>query len=335
MHIHHPVLIVGQGIAGTLLSFMLYRRNIPFMVIDMPASNPTSYTSGAVLNPYSGKTKSGVRRRSVMYDTAIGIYQEMESFLGIPLVRDGSLVFFDSDREPQPEQAESFRDFFQHFETVHICEPVAMVHNEVLLKAWNTFLKEEGLLMETVFEESLLVCTEADVQYNNASWHSVIYCNGVAARDSRYFSPLRFTHNRGEVLYLRIKGLPEHVIFNKGKTRLIPKGDNLYWCGSNYNWDFENMIPDETWKAETIAILQSWLKLPFEVIGHICAERPTTVGQIPFIGWHPLYNRLGICNGLGTKGFSAGPSWISHFVDDMLEEGGETQFQSVLDRFLS
>jgi glycine/D-amino acid oxidase-like deaminating enzyme len=335
MHIHHPVLIVGQGIAGTLLSFMLYRRNIPFMVIDMPASNPTSYTSGAVLNPYSGKTKPGVQRRSVMYDTAIGIYREMESFLGIPLVSDGSLVFFDSDREPQPDQVESFRDFFQHFETVHICDPVAMVHNEVLLKAWNTFLKSGGLLMESVFEEQSLTPGEDAVAYKGAYWHAVVYCNGVAARDSNYFSPLRFTRNRGEVLYLHINGLPEQVIFNKGKTRLIPKGNGLYWCGSNYNWDFEDMIPDERWKAETIALLQSWMKLPFEEVEHTCAERPTTVGQIPFIGWHPLYKRIGICNGLGTKGFSAGPLWITDFVANMMLDEGRTQYQSVLDKFLS
>lgn len=335
MHTSHPVLIVGQGIAGTLLSFMLYRRKIPFVVMDVPAVNPTSLTSGAVLNPYSGKTKPGEQRRSVMYDAAINIYREMESLLGIPLVSDGKLVFFDSDREPQPDQVGQFLDFFNHFTTVHVCDPVAMVHNETLLKAWSAFLKEKGLLLEEVFVEDLLAYRETAVEYKGSLWHAVIYCNGVAARDSVYFNPLRFTPNRGEVLYLRIEGLPEQVIFNKGKTRLIPKGNDLYWCGSNYNWHFEDMIPDEGWKATTIALLHNWLKLPFEVVHHTCAERPTTVGQIPFVGWHPLYKRIGICNGLGTKGFSAGPLWIRDFVDNMLLDKGSTQYQSVLDKFLS
>lgn len=333
MHIHHPILIVGQGIAGTLLSFMLYRKGVPFMVMDVPDAHPTSYTSGAVLNPYSGKTKPGVQRRTEMYDIAIDTYKAMETLLGVPVLSDGSLVFFDSDREYQSEHQERFTKWFQQYETVHVCEPVAMVHNEVLLSQWRSWLRSKDLLQEEVFDEGSLVPVAEGVEYKGTSFHAVVYCNGVQARDSRYFGALRFTRNRGEVLYLSIEGLPEQVIFNKGKTRLIPKGDNVYWCGSNYNWNFEDLVPDEQWKAETLALLQSWLKVPFEVADHICAERPTTVGQIPFVGWHPLYKRIGICNGLGTKGFSAGPQWIADFVEQMLLPGGATRYQSVLDQY--
>lgn len=334
MHIHQPILIIGQGIAGTLLSYILYREQIPFVVMDMPSGHSTSHTSGAVLNPYSGKTRQGIARRSDMYDTAINIYREMEQLLAVPVIQDSSLVFFDSEREAHPAAADQFRQWFQHYDTVHVCERVAIIHNEILLDSWRRFLREKGLLLETVYDESALVIKADHMIYKGQEYHAVIYCNGVQARVSQYFEHLRFTRNRGDVLHLHIEGLPEQIIFNKDKIRLIPRGNNLYWCGSNYNWHFEDMHPDPEWRAATIATLEDWLQLPFTLQRHLCAERPTTVGQLPFVGWHPLYPRIGICNGLGTKGFSAGPEWIQDFVAQMLQ-GGQTKYQSVLDKYLS
>ena len=57
------------------------------------------------------------------------------------------------------------------------------------------------------------------------------------------------------------------------------------------------------------------LSVPFEVIDHQAAIRPTVKDRRPFIGNHPKYPNLGIFNGFGTKGASLVPFWASHFAD--------------------
>jgi glycine/D-amino acid oxidase-like deaminating enzyme len=105
--------------------------------------------------------------------------------------------------------------------------------------------------------------------------------------------------------------------------RLVPRSDGLFWCGSNYTWNFDNLLPDEQWKQDAIIELESWLKLPFTIKAHIVAQRPTTAGQIPFIGIHPEHNTVAIFNGLGTRGFSAGPYWASAFADFLTRKSKE------------
>jgi glycine/D-amino acid oxidase-like deaminating enzyme len=117
---------------------------------------------------------------------------------------------------------------------------------------------------------------------------------------------------------LDIPGLPEDAIYHR-KLRLVPKGDHQFWCGSNYQWDFENILPDENWRKESEAELKSWLKIPSEIKNHIVAQRPTTAGQIPIVGIHPEYTALAIFNGLGTRGFSSGPYWAAEMAALLLK----------------
>jgi len=130
---------------------------------------------------------------------------------------------------------------------------------------------------------------------------------------------LPFTRNRGEALLLHIPGLSGQAIYHS-KLRLVPRGDDLFWCGSNYQWNYTSLEPDAAWRKNTIAELQRWLKLPFEVVDHIVAERPTTAGQVPLIGLHPGKPSAGILNGLGTRGFSAGPFWATELARKLTDE---------------
>lgn len=44
---------------------------------------------------------------------------------------------------------------------------------------------------------------------------------------------------------------------------------------------------------------------------HVSAVRPATLERRPFVGFHPLYNQIGILNGMGTKGCSLAPYFAS------------------------
>jgi glycine/D-amino acid oxidase-like deaminating enzyme len=64
------------------------------------------------------------------------------------------------------------------------------------------------------------------------------------------------------------------------------------------------------------------LKMPFEVVDHLAAIRPTVRDRKPYLGSHTLHENIHIFNGLGAKGSSIGPYFASHFADWL---NGETE----------
>jgi len=329
-----PILIIGQGIAGTLLSFELFSATIPFHVINQVDPASASWASGAVLNPYSGKTIKGISRRNQMYQVARSKYEQLETLIGSKILHPTPLLVFDADEPDNPVNVpEIILKSFQQQENVALFEEVALVDNALLLKTWRIFLETHQCITEGHFDLDQLSYQDGPLKYQDKQYSKIIFCTGVAAHDSPLFSQLRFTQNRGDVLLIRSAQLNRNYIYQKDKLRLLPRANQTFWCGSNYLWAYDDMIPNQEWAAQTISQLNSWLQNDFEVQDHFCAKRPTTAGQIPFIGWHPLFPDIGICNGLGTKGFSAGPLWIENLVQESLLNKRPAMFQYVLDKW--
>jgi len=74
------------------------------------------------------------------------------------------------------------------------------------------------------------------------------------------------------------------------------------------------------------------LKIPYKVINHEAAVRPTIKDRRPVIGLHPQYKSLAIFNGLGTKGVSLAPFFANNFCD-YLETGKELDASVNINRF--
>jgi glycine/D-amino acid oxidase-like deaminating enzyme len=92
------------------------------------------------------------------------------------------------------------------------------------------------------------------------------------------------------------------------------KGD-LYWVGSSYNRDFQHNKPSKEEYINLTKELSEILKIPFEVVDHLAAIRPTVRDRKPYLGYHPQQKNLLIFNGLGAKGSSLGPYFAAHFAD--------------------
>lgn len=341
-------LIVGQGIAGTLLSYELLQAGKSVMVLDPGKSNRSSLVAGAVINPMAGKhwTPSPDAQRFI--PTAINTYRALETLLDINIVRKKDLIVFHESAEHAATFADKQRQFPEKIsEGISDAGVDAAFHNSfgagrieglwladasALLQAWQKLLEQKGCYLQEAFDFALLEVKDNGVTYKTVEATTIVFCEGAAAVENPFFHTLPFTRNRGEALLLKIPGLSAEHIYHRG-LRLVPKGDDLFWCGSNYSWNFDHLLPDETWRAATIGELNSWLKIPFTVIDHIVAQRPTTAGQFPLIGLHPKYKTVAIFNGLGTRGFSAGPYWAKAFSailtgkTDELPDYDQTRFR--------
>jgi glycine/D-amino acid oxidase-like deaminating enzyme len=325
-------LIIGQGIAGTLLSHELIGLGKRVIVIDNLKKNKSSLVAGAVLNPMAGKHWSPSPQAHTFLPKAIQVYQQIEAQLNISVLKKTVLKVFHETAERKilfEEQRIKFPEYFKipenesdgFFDVSFGCGIIKGLHQidaQVLLEQWKIYLERIGAFIESEFDWNDLQLLNNSVRYQNIEANKVIFCTGASAMSQPFFKQLPFTKNRGEALIVSIPNLPTDAIYHKN-LRLIPKSDGLFWCGSNYTWNFEDLHPDIAWRDKAGKDLEQWLKVPFEIKDHIVASRPTTAGQVPFIGIHPEHRHIAIFNGLGTRGFSSGPYWAHELANVLLD----------------
>lgn len=147
----------------------------------------------------------------------------------------------------------------------------------------------------------------------------IIFCQGFGAASNPWYENVVFEPARGEILTLRIDGLAETRIVNRG-VWLAPCGNQLFKAGSTY--DLTNLTAGPTFvgREEICRRLRDFLKLPFEVVDHASGVRPIVSGRQPIIGLHAEHPQIGIFNGLGSKGSLLAPLVAGQFAESLTND---------------
>jgi glycine/D-amino acid oxidase-like deaminating enzyme len=347
------VLIVGQGLAGTWLSWWMHQAGISFKLIDLPNRNGASKRAAGLINPVTGRRLVTTWMIEELIPFAFNAYGEIGKFLDNTFIGEVSVIdFFPSvqmlqafqkrfEEDPkylfQGEEPEKYADWFKYDLGWGAIQPCLLVNVEKLLTQWRTWLIQKKLLIESGFELSKMKLENNFIDYGEIQCRYIIFCDGVATAQNHFFNKLPFALNKGEGLLVEIKGLPSQTVFKKGMN-LVPYGNDIYWLGSSYEWKFSDDQPSESFRKSAVNWLNHNLKLPYTILEHFAAIRPATLERRPFVGFHPLYPRIGILNGLGTKGCSLAPYFAKQLVDKL--KGGEiinpladiSRFKKILER---
>jgi glycine/D-amino acid oxidase-like deaminating enzyme len=348
------VLIVGQGICGTLLSWFLQKEGKSFIIIDEPNDRSASNVAAGVINPVTGRRYVTTWMVEELMSFAEITYREMSEAFGVMLLSSKSIIDFfptaqmrnafvdrvsenDTYLQAFPDQ-NLFNPFFNYEFGCGLIRPAFVLNQQELLAGWRSRLQENGWLRAERFSVEDLHVTAEGVQYRNTSAKKIVFCDGIRSADHSWFSLLPFSANKGEALIIRCKGLPTDYLYKRGLV-LVPLAEqDLFWFGSNYQWDYENDQPSPEFYKTASGILKQFLKIPFDVVDHKAAVRPATLERRPFVGFHPHYPAVGILNGMGTKGSSLAPFFanqlVQHLVYDLpiLPEADVKRFSRVLSK---
>jgi glycine/D-amino acid oxidase-like deaminating enzyme len=326
MHIDH--LIVGQGICGTFLSWYLQKANKSFLIIDDERPNTASRAAAGIINPVTGRRIVKTWMIDDVMPFAQNAYDELGLELNVKAIEQKNIVDF----FPTPQMRVAFHQryandpqylsisadqtkwkaYFNDDFGFGEINPCWLVNISDTLSSYRSRLHHR--LREEIFDIDLLTFDNEYVSYKDITAQSIIFCDGSAGASNPYFRLLPFAPNKGEVLWIECKSLPDTHIFKSGMN-VVPWKDDIFWVGSSYEWQFQNDLPSESFREKTIANLQRWLKVPFKVIDHKASIRPATIERRPFCGFHPIYKNLGIFNGMGTKGCSLSPFFANQFVE--------------------
>lgn len=327
-------MIVGQGLCGTLLSWYLQQEGQIFVVADNNLPNASSKVAAGVINPVTGRQYVTTWMIDELMAYAQTAYGELSGHLGMPLMQRKRIIEFfptpdarnvflekltenDTYRHTYPDQ-NFFNPLLNYDFGCGEISPAFTVAVGDLLARWRVALESRKILLAETFNEQEVEVGDEAIHYRGITARKIIFCDGVAAAQNKWFSLLPFSANKGEALIIECAGLPKEFIYKRKLTMVPMTEEGLFWIGSNYQFRFEDDQPSEAFYQSTRQVLNDWLKVPYKVVDHKAAVRPATVERRPFVGFHPVHRNVGILNGMGTKGASLAPFFAKELVQHLV-----------------
>ncbi|GJM34097.1 MAG: FAD-dependent oxidoreductase [Saprospiraceae bacterium] len=332
----YDYLIVGQGIAGTLLTHFLLKAGQTVMVVDQDAPAAASKVAAGIINPITGRRYLKSWRIDELLPFAEVTYQALEKQLDLHFFHPRRIIraMFSPGEEndwlartAQPGYENYIADqlelgaYQQHISPARAFGEIlqgAQVELGKLVNHYRAYLEELNIYRETAFDYTQLIIEKDHVQYRDIRAKRVVFCEGIQVKQNPYFNYLPFQGAKGEVLIIKVPTVNFDKIL-KHKLFIVPLGNDHYWIGSTYDNHYQETGPTEAGKQRLLSKLQEMLKVPFEIVDHLAAIRPTVRDRRPFLGVHPKIDKLFLFNGLGTKGASLGPFWANKMMHFLLE----------------
>jgi glycine/D-amino acid oxidase-like deaminating enzyme len=308
------VLIAGQGLAGTLLAWALERAGISFAVADAGPARAATMAAAGIINPITGRRLVQSWRIDTLRPAAAAVFRELEAALGVPLWREMRVRrFFADAREREIFAVKQARGELAPYagesdDTGFWIHGAARVEMAALLTAARARWRAAGRLREAV--------TDLDAVASQYEW--VIDCTGVAATEREEFRFLPWEFSKGEVLTIAVAGLASDEILNRRRW-ITPVGEGSAWVGATHEPGVRDSRPGE---AARVALEENARELlggrDFAVTGQRAGVRVNLPDKRPVAGCHPERARLGLINGLGSKGGLWAPflarQWAEHLT---------------------
>ena len=334
------VIIVGQGMAGTFLAHDLIDAQQSVAIIDVNLKASASRVAAGLINPVGMKRCIPSHNAHLYFPKAIQRYEALEqklktSFIDVkPILR----LFANDDvkHEWQIKYSNGNMDryisgfcddnsfpFLNDTFGSALVEPTAHLNVITFLDKSRAYFKDKHLLIEERFDFSDFN-PELGI-YKSLQAGCIIFCEGYRLIDNPYFKSLPLSPTKGEVMTIRIPSLERFdKIISKG-VYILPLGNHLYVVGATYNHtDFTDDLTSEGQRFLKDKI-SDILSVDFEIVSSVAGVRPTVRDRKPLIGLHPHHPKIGVFNGLGTRGALQGPYLSAKFSAFLTKDKKDTQ----------
>ena len=326
-------IIVGGGVSGCVLSYMLMKHGADVVLYDLPNENISSSVATGLWNPIVLKRMRKVWKAEAMMDELHNVYGDMEKWTNsqffdpIPIRR----VFHDvSEQNTWTELCDS-PSFKEYLDDKIVPLPngirgdfksgkmkgtgrLKVVH---FMNAVHVALKETDSFREKRFNWEKVHRNSEGVSYGDIKAHGIISCEGaqmalnMQSIDQKGFSPVK-----GELLRVKLdKSLHNECIHQK--YFMISEGEDKISVGATFAWDGFLKGPTREKRNELEQHLNTVWKGSFETEEHLSGIRPATKDRKPIIGPHELPHTW-IFGGMGSRAILMAPYLAKVFVEHLM-----------------
>ena len=323
----HDVIIIGQGLAGTVLSETLVDRGSRVMIFDAPRAGRASAVATGIINPIVPRRTVPSWRGSEMLAIAGAFYRELELDYEAALWTPLPLVeLFPTAQEAGLWHARMKEPELARMLTLGAGDDAAVALlpqpygcGQVKRCAWldiprllrmhrNRWMKS-GSLEERMVDEADIRAIDGGVEMHGCSAPLLVHCTGP-------FSQVNgLVPVRGEGLTVRIPGLALRSIVHRGLF-LLPVGDEVYRAGATFAWDDVWSGPTDEARRHLTDLLGRLWPGEVEVLDHWAGVRPTAKDRRPILG--RINAHQAILTGLGSRGGMLAPWCAAHLADHLL-----------------
>jgi glycine/D-amino acid oxidase-like deaminating enzyme len=326
----HDVILIGQGIAGTVLSEVLHARGLRVVICDVPLEGRASHAAAGLVNPVALRTTAPSWRALELLAVAGAFYREMEQRYDARFWNPVELVaLFPTAKEAgiwrsrmkEPELARMIAEGPVSDPAVNelpqpfghgVVRRCAWVDVRCMLHAHRTNWRREGRLLERAVHDDDIRPVAGGIAIGEVSAPLVIRCTGAFGKDLPLLVPVR-----GEGLTLRVEGLRLHSAVHRS-VFVLPAGDDRYRVGATFAWDDPWSGPTEEGRRWLLDRAQRLIPRATDIDEHWWGVRPTTRDRRPLLGRTAPH--AAVMNGLGSRGVLLAP-WCAQHLAAHLYDG--------------
>ena len=341
-------IVVGQGLAGTILTYRLQSEGKTVLVIDKHREATSSKVAPGAYNPMVLKRFTPCwnvdEQLEPLYSFISDFEQKFQVTIHEPIklhrlfksVLEQNLWMEKSEKKSlstfmNPNFIPNTNKFIEADYGFGEVKHSGRVKLAKMISTFKEHLVKQDCLLDQDFDFSDLSYSDDSVTYKSFTAGKIIFCEGHRLSLNPLFNYLPLMRTKGELLTVRMKGLDlkEHL---KSSVSILPLGNDLYKVGATFNWDEKDEICTEKAKVDLLARLSTFVNIPVEVVEHQAGLRPTVKDRRALIGQHPKFKSLFVFNGLGARGLLISPLLSKEFVQ-YLEEGTSLNSEVNINRY--
>jgi len=343
-------LIVGQGLAGSILCYKLLSRGKKVYIVDLPQKNTASKVAAGIFNPITGKRWAKTWMADKIFPYLFEFYSTLEETLDQQFFNPiGIYRPFNTIEQQNEWMGRNTNPIYSKFIDQVNTEPVlskggsdkygglslryaGYIEMSSLLNSFKDYFERHKIYFEDKLLPENISLKKSGVVWKDLHINKIIFCEGIDATRNTFFKWLPFSLVKGELIL--IKGpFRFNSIIIKG-IFVIPMGNGYFKAGATYEKKFQSVKCTDKAREKLANQLQNMFQTPFKIVGQWAGIRPANRDRRPFIGLHPQLQNIGIFNGFGTKGVSLIPYFSELFIES-LESDIEMMRDTNISRFFS
>lgn len=327
-----PVLIVGQGLAGTALGLELEAAGVPFVVASNGHATAASRVAAGLINPVTGQRFVKSWRVDELLPVARAAYARWEQMLGEPLWHDVEIErryvdAIEADRAARKLTSGALAPFAGVADAVGGAEAGVVVRGggwvdlPRFLAAAEARWERMGRLRRVDVQADEWRGEGAGVRWRGDYFSAVVLATG-AGRLARELFPLSaWRPVKGQVLAVRGSGIRGGRVVHRG-VWLLGERTGEGRVGATFEAGRDDFAATADARDELRRAASGLVGEPLQVMGHAVGVRLAADDRLPAAGWHPRLAWLGLFGALGSKGALTAPWLAQRWGEELRGAGG-------------
>lgn len=346
------ILVVGRGLAGSVLAWQMKERGASVTVIDQSSPASASNVAQGLMDPISGVRLNAIWDIVRTLPFALNFYHDLsakfstqlvQSKRSLRLLRDDGQKAFLRRNASDPQFASMLAALFpagffeSHLNDQH--GSFLMTTHQLDVRLFIAQIRQHStnsiLWNDSPFRYDEVVLQDSKVIYQSKIFDKIIFCEGSQFQANPWFSRVPIEGIKGDVLTVQTDfKFPLGIDVLSRDSFITPADEEgLVKIGATFDRRFTQTVPDPLAVTELFAKTCDIIPgFTGTVVRHETGVRPCSLDKKPIMGSHFEHRNLWFFNGFGSKGCL----WIPYYAAALcrsIEEGVDLEPAVSIQRF--